>query len=364
MRSWVIAGTLVLVACTKDRPKPVDAGTEAAPVASAAPDASIGPSAFSLPGIPAPPPPRAAPIRVEGFPSPLEVGMSDAAYDFGFTSNGTHYAYCQFDVCCAGNYSYCNVFDEHGGKTSIFTSEFPDEKPIPPDAGTRRTTKEEVDAFPKREGLRHFEGSSKSPPPATGNILYGDEITFEVLETKPVYGEKDGSFKMGSVRVGGKLAGEQPVFVAFPPPDKACLEYSPLCFEVQLNDFAVSPAGDEVVFLIYARASSHGSFLRADRMSVASLAGSIFNDTGMAHHKKKEWARAGELFTRAVYADPTKELFAYNLACALAAQKDKRAEVALHRAIALGGAAVKKRAAADADFAGVKTEAWFVALTR
>lgn len=360
MRAWVIAGTVLLAACTKKEPKPVDAGVDAAPAASVSVDSGIGPSVFQLPGIPQPPPPKLAPLRVEGYPTPLTVGMDDAAYDFGFLSDGKRYGYCQFDLCCADGYSYCEIMDEQGVHSTLVAN--PDKTPLPPDSGKSRISDAELRDFPKREGLQKFDMSKKSPPPPTGNILFGDEITFVVREIPPVMNDKVS--KSGAVQVGGKLDGEPPVFVTFPPPDKFCSECPYCCFEVQLNHFAVSPSGEEVVFLIYAAASSHVSFVRPNRMRAVSLAALVFNDTGMVHHKKKEWARSAELFTRAVYADPSKELFAYNLACALAEQKDPRAEAALRHAIAVGGPAVKQRALADADFAGVKNEAWFVDATR
>ena len=63
-----------------------------------------------------------------------------------------------------------------------------------------------------------------------------------------------------------------------------------------------------------------------------------------------------------MYADPSRELFAYNLACALARTRDPRAAIALGHAIVKGGDKVKARAAKDDDFADVRTESWFRAL--
>jgi len=79
--------------------------------------------------------------------------------------------------------------------------------------------------------------------------------------------------------------------------------------------------------------------------------------------EKGKLERAVELFARAAYVDPTRELPAYNLACAYARLKDGRAEAALDLAIGRGGDAVRARAAKDKDFDAVKSAPWFVKLT-
>lgn len=52
----------------------------------------------------------------------------------------------------------------------------------------------------------------------------------------------------------------------------------------------------------------------------------------------------------------------YNLACALGKLDDPRAGDALKAAIASGGAEVIEKARSDADFDGVRQQAWFKAL--
>jgi hypothetical protein len=100
------------------------------------------------------------------------------------------------------------------------------------------------------------------------------------------------------------------------------------------------------------------------RMTTSTFAGRVYNDAGFRHHKKGEYARAAELFSLAAFADVSAELYAYNLACALARLGDAKAKDALALAIARGGDKVKVRARADEDFAGVKSQSWFGDLTK
>ena len=97
---------------------------------------------------------------------------------------------------------------------------------------------------------------------------------------------------------------------------------------------------------------------------VATVAERAFNDAGLAHHGKGDYARAAELFQKATRADPTSKAAAYNLACALARVGAPDTEGALRAAIALGGDETRKKARNDADFAGVLAAPWFVALVQ
>ncbi|MBX3229048.1 MAG: hypothetical protein KIT84_01820 [Labilithrix sp.] len=369
----ILVSIVSIAACSTPKRAPTPAASSAAPpatssaatAASATPpsiDAAAPAASFALRDVPLARAPGRGPIKVEGaYPTPLNVGMSDAAQAFGFMSDGKTFAYCQFDQCCVEDAHWCNLVDESGAVRALVSPRI-----FEPGSKNERRTVGELKAFPKKEGLTSLGPPiemTQKPPPPKGELLYGDEITLVVREIAPT--EKDGATTIaGSVRIGGKLAGEQPVFVAFPPTPPFCATYADVCFGAQLNALAVSPSGEDLAFVVYIRNPSHGSTFTHLRVSASSFAASVFNDTAMTHHKKKEWPRAAELFTRAVYADPTKELFAYNLACALSQQKDPRAEHALRHAIALGGEPVKKRALADADFTAVMSEPWFTALVR
>ena len=105
-------------------------------------------------------------------------------------------------------------------------------------------------------------------------------------------------------------------------------------------------------------------FAGMKRMPTEKFVGQVYNDTGMALHLRGKFADAAKLFAEAEDASPRESLFSYNLACAYARAGDERAKDALARAIHHGGAAVKTRAQADADFAGARDAPWFRALTR
>ncbi|MFO0674246.1 MAG: hypothetical protein U0235_32300 [Polyangiaceae bacterium] len=53
---------------------------------------------------------------MRGYPSPLDVNMSDAVSFYGWTGN---VSYCAFDVCCAENQSSCTGFQSDGKETRI-----------------------------------------------------------------------------------------------------------------------------------------------------------------------------------------------------------------------------------------------------
>ncbi len=334
-----------------------DAGTasaDASPpvVASAAATTAATAGGFALPGIPLATPPRPGPIRVDGMPRKVEGGNSDPTTPFGFTRDGSKLVYCQFDVCCAENVSFCTEVDGSGKETAVRNEGKP-------------PTKQELQAFAKTEQLIDLHPNKDMTydlPPPTGTWAYGGDITLVVKAVAPTEDKKTGEVTVpGNVKIGGRLEGEKEVFVLFPPKPKFCAEVPAACMDAQLNGLFLSPKGDELGAVVFIRNPSHGSTFAPVRLPVTKLAARVFNDTATAHHQKKEWAKSAELFTRAVYADPSEEKFAFNLACALARQNDPRAEHALRHAVARGGDAVRARARKDEDFASVRTAPWFEA---
>lgn len=321
------------------------------------------PTSFSLRDIPNPHAPGSGPIRVENYPPKLDAGMSDPASAFGYFRDGKTYAYCQFDACCRSDQYSCVLYDENDKPHSLVSPILFGDLTKPTPDVEKRGIKELLD-LPKAEGLatlgpRTMSDYTQKPPPLTGTIPYGNELTLVYQSIAPT-ALPDGNVKIpGAVKIGARLAGENAVYVAFPPYPDFCKTTPIACFHAELNGISLTPDGDELAFLVFQHLPSHGAQFSHMRIKTTAFAALVFNDTGMAHHEKKEWARAAELFTRAVYADPTKELFAYNLACALARQSDARAEHALEHAISIGGDAVKKRASADADFEAVRTTDWF-----
>jgi hypothetical protein len=335
---------------------------DAAVVASPPPDASAAPSdaggaVFALPGLAPPLPPRAGELRVEGYPRPLDVGMSDAADPVGFTRDGSRFAWCEIGVCCGdGDNSWCTTLDRNGKEAKLGLPE------VDPTKGRAPLL-----AWAKAEGLVTLPPAKEAkqmPPPPPRAFAYGGEMTLVVVEIPAT--EKDGHLTAsGTVKIGARLEGEkEPVFVLFPKVPKFCTEYEGVCMDASLNALVLSPAGDELGALVFIRNPSHGSTFAPARIGVHAFAARVFNDTGMRYHAKKEWSRSAELFTRAVYTDPREEKFAFNLACALARLDDPRAQHALRHAVALGGDAVRVRARKDADLEKARTAPWFTAAVR
>lgn len=337
-----------------------DGGAPLTPVASA----SASPSTEVLPGLPLPVSPKPGPLRVDGYPSRVDAANSDPASPFGFTRDGSQFAYCMFDACCAEDMSRCTLTDASGKVTTLENTTSYAYLEGPAKAAARRMTNEELRAFTRDERLLalgpNTEAGGRLPPAPTGTWAFGGDMTLVVRAIAPTEGKgpDDEGHVPGSVKIGARIEGEREVFVVFPRPD-FCVKFPQACYEAYLNGLALSPDGRDLGFLVFVRNPSHGSSFAAVRMPATAFAARVFNDTGMLHHTKKEWKRAGELFLRAVHADPTQERFAYNLACALAREKDARAEVALQHAVARGGDAVRTRARKDADFEAVRAEPWF-----
>lgn len=380
--SIAIAGVLALVGCERSAtprmsngtaigdaaaPAPADAGasrvTAPPAVASSAPSAG-----WALPQLPLPAAPKPGPLRVDGYPVKLASGMSDPASHFGFTRDGSKLVYCAFDVCCASDVSQCIATDAAGRATTLETPTAHAFKSGAEKASSEPRTKAQLLAFAREEGLVEVGPARemwRTPPPPSGTFAFGGEMTLVVREVAPTEPKKpDGSDNVpGSVKIGGRLEGEQEVFVVFPRAP-FCVKNPGICYEAQLNGLALSPDGAELGFVVFIRNPSHGSTYATARVPVATFASRVFNDTGMRHHEAKEYPRAAELFTRAVYAAPSEERFAYNLACALARLRDARSEHALRHAVARGGDAVRARARRDVDFADVRGESWFEAALR
>lgn len=330
-----------------------------APTGAAAPSGA-GPTAFSLPKLPLPVPATAGPLRVRGYPSPLNTGMSDPAESFGFTRDGEKIAHCSFDICCATENFECRLVGRDGKEEvrSSFSMA---------DSGTTPTTLAALRAFVRDEDLQTLGAPremTRLPPPVRGSFAYGGDFIVLAAEIAPTVGKDGIVIVPGSVKLGAQIPGESPVWVFFPKRPPECTKTPEMCMEAQVNGISLSPKSDELAVFVYTRLPSHGSIIRGERIDVADFSSRVFNDTGLAHHRKKEWAKAIELFTRAVYADPRRELPAYNLACALARAGDPRAEEALRYAITLGGDTVRARAAKERDFEGVRSTPWYGALTK
>jgi len=133
---------------------------------------------------------------------------------------------------------------------------------------------------------------------------------------------------------------------------------------VHAEAFALSPDGKWLGVIAHAAGGAGSNKFELRSMALTAFVAQIYNDSGMLHHKQSEFERSALLFHKATIVDPTHKLAAYNYACALGRLKHPGTEAALKAAIAVGGDAVKPRATKDSDFALVKTEDWFMALTK
>ena len=263
-----------------------------------------------------------------GYPKKTTLGMNDPASHVGFTADGNELAFCDGEHYPAGPRHDCELLDRSNKK--------------------RRVTG--ADAIALKKGLIATDGA---PPPLAGSWPYTD---IELVVDDAAQG-KSGA----TVRLGATIAGEsRPVYSVFVSHASTIPD---LVFHTAWVDALVlSPDGSEIGLVAGFECMEWCNELEGRRFGVGELAAIFYSDAGMRHHDKGEWARARELFTKAVHADPRSARATYNLACALARQDDPLAERALDRAVQLGGDAIRAKARTDADFAGVRARPWFETL--
>ncbi len=133
---------------------------------------------------------------------------------------------------------------------------------------------------------------------------------------------------------------------------------------VHAEAYAPSPDGKWLGVIAHGAGGSGSNKFELRIMALSTFVAQIYNDAGFAHHKKGEFERSALLFHKASAVEPTHKMATYNYACALGRLKQPGTEAALKADIAVGGDAVKSRAAKDSDFAGVKGESWSVALSK
>jgi hypothetical protein len=231
----------------------------------------------------------------------------------------------------------------------------------------------EIEKLIKDTGLPKLTRNDCSlrPPPLSGTWAYSD-IVVNVLSiaisfTKGPTGNDDKVASQPAVRIGGSVEGEPPVHpLTFSAPHRVMTPPSlgEIPFNTaSLNALALSPDGTELGIVTHSHCMEWCDVFEISRMPTSRFASLVYNDTGFRAHKKGAFDRAITLFLRAAYIDPTRELPAYNLACAYARKGDaQHAEAALGLAIARGGASVSARAAKDKDFDSVRTAPWFTKL--
>ncbi len=324
----------------------------ASPVASASamPDAALPWPDFGPPG----------PIVARGYPVPLGTGMDDPARWAGFTSDGQYFGYC--GVGGGRGETRCDFVDASGKHLTMTDAD---------DKGVHAKKTQQIHRWLKDHGVpqtvaRGGDPSSRMAPPLTGMWAFARDITLTVVTTPPTHDAAGKLLAEPSLRVGGVLAGEAPVYPinVSAPRRKAGAEVIEYHF-VSPNAVALSPDGKDLGVVAHSFCMEYCDDFDVVRVPVTTFAGRVYNDAGYAHHEKGEWARAAALFLDATFADESKELYAYNLACAYARLGDApHAKAALSRAIAKGGDGVKARAMKDDDFAAVRGQAWFLQLVR
>ncbi len=298
--------------------------------------------------LPAPPSLAPGAIRVVGYPLTVSTGMNDPADVVGFTSDGSEYGYCDTIGARSEPATKCD-FVRRDGTHHLFGSD--------DDGGNYIASREKaMRAWVKEQGVSKLD--LKGDPatdlarPLKGTWSYTDIVVW----VNPV--NADGVTTNAVVRLGGAVDQEAVVY----PISLAAKVIGGTKFHTAImNDLSLSPDGTEIAAVGTFFCMEWCNDFDVYRASTGAFASLVYNDTGYQHHKKGEFARAAELFSKAAAADPRARLPAYNLACAWARLGDARTKDALAVAIARDPD-VKRRAPADADFASVKSEAWFTTL--
>lgn len=334
-----------------------------APLASAAPSAkstsTARPKPTDVPAFVKVAPLPAGPVVVKGYPHNVANGMNEYADHFGFSADSALLVY-QWEMGGVGG-TDVEILARDGSKRSMTASRKGDDLPDPVyEKKLKEIEKfiadEKIQALPKGSFPIDGTNPTRLGPPLTGTWAYTD-ITLDVVRVDASGGTpQTGPTHPAHVKVGGLVAGEKtpvhPITLAANSVPQAPPHWA------VLNGFAMSPDGEELGLLENTFACEYCVDFAVRRIGVGELASLIYNDTGYQHHEKKEWAVAATLFEKAVAADPKAKLAAYNLACAWARTGDPRTKDALAYAITLDATA-RARAQKDADFASVRSEAWF-----
>ncbi|RYZ66603.1 MAG: hypothetical protein EOP08_04565 [Proteobacteria bacterium] len=337
-------GSAPSASASADNPKaPASA---AAPASSAAPDPGSGVAvapAFLPPPDFGPP----GPIVVTGYSRIVGTGMNDPAYASGFTHDGAWLGYCAEIGARTPGRTTCELVSERG-ETKSLSSDVGEDF----DAAAQRA----LDAFVKEQKLPLVAGGMDraSAPALHGTWRFARDLTLAL--------DEHAQGKRGAaVRLGGRVGHEKPVypiFVDLAPPAAS------LPFHTSwVNSLSLSPDGRELGLVAGFFCMEWCDSFAVRRLPVARLAAQIYNDTGMRHHGAKDYDGSAALFEKAVHADPSFALAAYNLACAYARLQRPSTRAALEHAIRLEASA-KTRAATDADFEAVKAEPWFAAAVK
>src|ERR1700722_10597957 len=273
-------------------------------------------------------------VIVPGVP-PLERGMMDHAETFGWSRDGSSLGYCFNNG--GVEILWCELVTRDGQRERF-------------DDGSI-TTKGSVDPARRAANTARLAKLGLAVP-RSPSWAYGDiEVTWAVTPGRqeplpPI---------PGVLRVGGRVKGESPVFHVMLS-DTSLGGYHDRIHPEMLS---LSSDGEYLGVIAHAYAGEYSDSFPTALVPVGELAAHVYNDTGLVHHKRGDFARAAELFKRATFANPSFALGAYNLACADARVGSPETEAALVLAIARGGDEVREKAVGDADFDGVRATRWF-----
>jgi hypothetical protein len=273
-------------------------------------------------------PASAGPVVIQPPVPPLEPGMMDhALVALGWSTDGAEIGWCSESGMNGG--TRCEF--AKGGKLERLT-DFDPSKGEPAAAKTK--------AIAKRAADRGY--GAAAPEWAWGSDLV---VTWTVVADT-------------TLKVGARVRDEKDAGWA------VTLKATEGAYTIHAETVALSPDGAALGVVSHDFAGEGGDSFNIKVVPAAEAAGRAYNAAGYAHHKKGDYAAAAELFRKAFAADDKFETAVYNLACALARLKDPAAEAALRKAIEVGGAKTMAKARKDADFEGVRAEAWFTDATK
>jgi hypothetical protein len=322
--------------CAPDHRRPaVDADVASTPTSATLTLAVPSAPTLSPPSFGAPAPATIVP------PVPLfERGMMDHAETFGWSRDGSSIGYCFDDG--GVEILWCELVTR-GGQHERF------------DDGSR-TQKGSVDPTRRAANTARLAKIALAVPRSPAWPYTDITLTWAVTLGR----QEPGPPVPGVLRVGGHMKGESPIFhVALS--DASAGGYHD---RIHPEMISLSPDGEYLGVIAHAFAGEYQDSFPTAVVPVGEFAAHVYNDTGLAHHKRGDFARAAELFKRAAFANPGVALGAYNLACADARLGSPEAEAALTLAVARGGDDARKKAVVDPDFAPVRTTPWFQRLVQ
>jgi hypothetical protein len=269
-----------------------------------------------------------------------DESMQDHAWSFGWTADGSAFAYCEtFPMC-----TRCTFTRPDGEIEKLVTRECGEN-------GTKASERQ-MKARIDEQGVAV----------RNGDWAHGGEL---VVTTRSVFGPPDkydhapAILVVGSARRDGLAEGD--VFR-----EDACFKGSDgetTCFNDAHADAIVpSPDGASVAILGHMYAGEWSDTFVVEIMPAGRLAAAAYNRQGLDALERGDFEAASTAFLAVMHADPIAWKGPYNLACAYARAADPRVQPALQVAVERGGDAVREKAAKDADLEGVRSQAWFTAL--